>query len=48
MMQQKAIRAKNSVGVLVVLAGLVTIGVVAIASRLDASAADPAFCSPSF
>ena len=53
-MQQRAIRPKNmsvatiaSVGVLVILGGLVTIGVVAIASRLDTSALDPAFCSPS-
>lgn len=54
MMQQRAIRPKNmsvatiaSVGVLVILGGLVTIGVVAIASRFDASALDPAICSPS-
>ena len=53
MMQQRAIRPKNmsvtmiaSAGVLMILAGLVTIEVVAIADHLDASALDPAFCSP--
>jgi hypothetical protein len=35
-----------SAGVLMILAGLVTIAVVAIADHLDASALDPAFCSP--
>ena len=53
-MQQRAIRPKNmpvtmfaSAGVLMIVAGLVTMAVVAIADRLDASALDPAFCSPS-
>ena len=53
MMQQRAIGPKNmsvtmiaSAGVLMILAGLVTIEVVAIADHLDASALDPAFCSP--
>jgi hypothetical protein len=54
MMQQTAIRPKNmsvtttaSAGVLIILAGLVTLAVVAIPDYLDASALDPAFCSPS-
>jgi hypothetical protein len=54
MMQQTAIRPKNmsvtttaSAGVLIILAGLVTLAFVAIPDYLDASALDPAFCSPS-
>ena len=53
MMQQWTIWPKNMpattiarVGVLVGLAGLATMEVVVIASRVDASAVDPAFCSP--
>ena len=53
MVQQRAIGPKNrsvtmiaSAGVLMILAGLVAIAVVAIADHLDASALDPAFCSP--
>jgi hypothetical protein len=54
MMQQRAIRPKNmfvtmiaSAGVLIILAGFVTIAVVTIADHLEVSALDPAFCSPS-
>src|SRR4051812_14547562 len=53
MMQQWTISPKKrsfttiaSVGVLGGLAGLVTMGVVGIASRLDTSGLDPVFCSP--
>jgi hypothetical protein len=52
--QHKSIRSKNlsgtmmaSAGVLTVLAGSAAIWAIAIANRLDASALDPAFCSPS-
>jgi hypothetical protein len=54
MTQQKSVRPKNisgtviaSAGVLTALAGLAAIEVAALANRLDASALDPAFCSPS-
>src|SRR5262245_27529032 len=54
MTQQRSVWPKNisrtmiaTAGVLTALAGLVPVEVAAIASRLDASALDPTFCSPS-